>query len=489
MKFLRLLILSAAVLLSLWNCRREEEAVTAREMGIYIEAPGEGLSRADVGEVTSTDAAENLLHDMKIWVFTSDGHEKIAALNIAQSQLPAAGRTRRYVVPVTKEFAAQRPDVDVFVFANADVIGSFLNTDSDWDEVNDAVFGTTAFGISTPTRTVDPTYGLPMTGVGRGLRIQLEEPVLRVETVRLVRAVSKLRYVFCRMKDDEQHDNLSVDRITLNGGLIPWQEYLFTGSLPYAIAPGGYDPSPLVTEGPQTLAQNETPEKLVYAGQDAQSYQKLLEDAIAEGVLTDAGTIYLRESDKMLTGFVSYTVNGVAHTRNFSMANPGDFARNHTWTLFGYFLSGRNLQLAVNVLPWDMNIHHVDFSDQSVQATQFVVDDTTADVIESGHDHFDVRLRAGVAAKGHLYITTPVSGKLMIQPIGDAGAFIVTPDIADIDPTISSGRIDVEIRRNPDVEGDQTGKYITLSFSVEAGEREIDANSEILNGKTYRFIL
>jgi hypothetical protein len=171
------------------------------------------------------------------------------------------------------------------------------------------------------------------------------------------------------------------------------------------------------------------------------------------------------------------------------MANPGDFARNHTWTLFGYFLSGRNLQLAVNVLPWDMNIHHVDFSDQSVQATQFVVDDTTADVIESENDHFDVRLRAGVAAKGHLYITTPVSGKLMIQPIGDAGAFIVTPDIADIDPTVSSGRIDVEVRRNPDVEGDQSGKFITLSFSVEAGEREIDANSEILNGKTYRFIL
>ena len=95
MKVLRLLILSAAVLPALWNCRREEAPAPAREMGIYIEAPGDGLSRADVGEVPSTDEAENLLHDMKIWVFTSDGHEKIAALNIAQSQLPVAGRTRR----------------------------------------------------------------------------------------------------------------------------------------------------------------------------------------------------------------------------------------------------------------------------------------------------------------------------------------------------------------------------------------------------------
>lgn len=485
MKVLRL-ILPAILLFSLWNCQRE---TASTQLGIYVAAPGESGTRADIGEVGSTDPKENILHDMKIWVFTSDGHEKIAALNIAQSQLPAAGKTRRYVISVTRAFAEAKPDLDVFVIANAQSIGSSLDVNSTWDDVNDAVMGGSNFGISNPIRTVDPTYGLPMTGVGRGLQVQMEEPVLRVETVRLIRAVSKLRYVFCRMKDDEQHDVISVDRITLNGGLIPLSEYLFNGSLPYAIAPGGYDPLPLVTEGPATLAQNETPEKLVYAGQDAQSYQRLLDNAVAENLLTDLGPIYLRESDKMLTGFVSYTVNGVSHTRNFTMANPGDFARNHSWTLYGYFLSGRNLQLAVNVQPWDLNNHHVDFSDQSVQATQFVVDDATADVSEPEHDRFDVRLRTGVTAKGHLYITTPVSGKLMIQPIGDAGAFIVSPDIADIDPTVNSGRIDIDIRRNPDAEGDQTGKHITLSFTVESAGREIDANTEILNGKIYRFIL
>ncbi|MBO4447596.1 MAG: hypothetical protein J5764_05680 [Bacteroidales bacterium] len=486
MKFLRF-ILPAILLLTLWNCQRD--GIVEPQIGIYVQGPGEEVAKADVGEVSPSNAAESLLHDMRIWVFTSDGHQKITSLNIAQSQLPAAGRTRRYVVPVSREFAAQRPDVDVFVLANGYVIGSSLNENSNWDEVNDAVLSGSNFGISIPVRTVDPAYGLPMTGVGRGLQIQMEEPVMRVETVRLIRAVSKVRYVFCRMKDDEQHDEISVDRITLNGGLIPQNEYLFTGSLPYAIAPGGYVAEPLSTDGPATLAQNETPEKLVYAGQDAQSYKRLLDDAISDGLLTDAGTIYLRESDKMLTGYVSYTVNGVSHTRNFTMANPGDFARNHSWTLYGYFLSGRNLQLAINAQPWDYNVQHVDFSNQSIQATQFVVDDTTADVTEPEHDHFDVRLRAGVSARGHLYITTPVSGKLMIQPIGDAPSFIVTPDIADIDPTVNAGRIDIEIRRNPDAEGDQTGKHITLSFTVESGEREIDANTELLNGKVYRFIL
>ena len=135
------------------------------------------------------------------------------------------------------------------------------------------------------------------------------------------------------------------------------------------------------------------------------------------------------------------------------------------------------------------SVYQVDFSNQSVQATQFVVDDTTADVSETSHDHFDVRLRTGLTAKGRLYITTPVSGKLMIHPVGDASSFIVNPDIADINPSLNAGRIDVDIRRNPAAEGDQSGKYITLSFTVEAGDREIDANSEILNGKVYRFIL
>ena len=486
--------ISLLLFLALFSCRREplpvetEPVFEMPQMGIYIAAPEDPQTRADVGDVPGT-SVESHLHDMKIWVFYSEGHEKIASLTLSGSQLPEAGRTRRYAVSVTRDFARTRPDVDVFVLANAASVNCSLTEDATWDEVNNTVFGGTNFGISEPVRVVDPLYGLPMTGVGRGLSVQGEEPVLKVETVTLVRAVSKIRYVFCRMKDEEQHDEISVDRVTLNGGLIPVSEYLFTAALPYAIAPGGYELEPIPTEGPATLAQNEMPEKLVYAGQDAVSYQKLLDNAISEGVLTDAGTMYLRESDKMLTGYVNYTVNGVSHVRNFSMAQPGDFARNHSWTLFGYFLSGRNLQLAINAQPWDYNTYQVDFSNQSVQATQFVVDDTTADVSETSHDHFDVRLRTGLTAKGRLYITTPVSGKLMIHPVGDAGSFIVHPDIADINPSLNAGRIDVEIRRNPAAEGDQSGKFITLSFTVEAGDREIDANSEILNGKVYRFIL
>ena len=487
----RILCITLAVLLAMTACNRTPLEISGAEFGIYLETPGLPAStKADEGPVPGR-AEENALHSIRVWVFTSEGHELVSTLALTGNQLPEPGRVRRYAIPISREFAQERPDVDVFAIANAASVGCNLDGGSTWEEINDALFTGNWFGVRNPVRTVDPSLGLPMTGVGRDLPIEGEEPTLRVQTVRLTRAVSKLRYVFCRMMDDDSvnPDVITVDKVTLNGGLIPVYEYLFTNGQPYAIVPGSYDSYPIETTGPAELARNETPEKLAWAGQDPVSYENLLDNAVAEGTLTDWGEIYLRESDKMLTGYVDYTINGESHTRTFSMAAPGDFARNHTWTLYGYFLSGRNLQMSIRALPWDYNAWKINFSDSSVQASQFSVDASTVEMRETSHDHFDVRLLPGTTAKCRLYITAPVSGKLMIQPIGDAYAFIVDPEIADIDPTVDSGCIDISIRRNPEAEGDLSGKYITLSFHVELGEREIDANSEILNGKEYRFIL
>ena len=76
----------------------------------------------------------------------------------------------------------------------------------------------------------------------------------------------------------------------------------------------------------------------------------------------------------------------------------------------------------------------------------------------------------------------------MIRPEGDAPFFTVTPDIAKISPTENGGRIDIMVRKNPNVTSGFSGKSITLSFSVEIGERTIEANSEAID-KVYTFIL
>ena len=144
----------------------------------------------------------------------------------------------------------------------------------------------------------------------------------------------------------------------------------------------------------------------------------------------------------------------------------------------------------MNVLPWDYNAYVVDFSEESVSIiSKFTVDENTVDLRQTSKGHYDARLLPGVAAKCRISVTTPVGGRLMIRPVGDANAFQVVPDMAFIDPTVNSGRIDILVRRNPDVDEDLTGSYMTLSFSVEtAGGRVIDANSEAIDA-VYRFVL
>lgn len=453
------------------------------ELSLYLECPGDPYeTKGKEGEITGS-GDENAIHSLRVWVFNSETHEQICTpLNLSQSQLPESGRVRRYALTVSTEFARTRPNVDVFAIANAASVGFFPDDNTTWDELNDAMITDSWFGVASPVRSVDPTLGLPMTGVAKDMAVQGQEPVLKLDPVKLSRAVAKLRYVFCRMADDENTDAVSVDNITLKKDQIPVNEYLFTQNA-YAIAPGGYVSDPLVVPGVSNVAKNPSPEKLVYADQGPVAYERLIDQAVADGKLSDCGVIYLRESDKALEGVVNYTINGDHGSKNFYMNAQGDFARNRTWIMYGYFMSDRNLQLSVRALPWDYSKWTINFSDQSVQASQLTVDETTADVRGT-----DVYLLPGVTVKCHTYITSPVSGKLIIRAIGDASSFVITPEMADIDPDKDAGHIEISIRKNPHVEGDVTGHYINLSFCVELGNREIDANSEIRRDN-FRFIL
>lgn len=496
----RILIGLFLVAALLGGCTREALPEDS-DLGIYIEFPGTA-TRAGEPELPAS-AEENAIHSLIVWVFRSDTHAKVAARALTADDIPVGGGVRRYSLPVSREFANSKPDVDIFVLANAASIGAqALNVDTDWNTLNTKYFADNApapyngFGIANPVNSVDPSLGLPMSGCAKNQAIQGEEPSLRVPTIQIGRMVSRLRFVFCKTRTEgEESEAVSIQQITLKAYQIPKRELLFTTGTTgvYMYEPNikdNYLESAYILPGPATIAANDTPENLIYVNQDPQTYDQMLTDAVNAGTLTDLGYTYLRESDLRLVGTIKYTVGGKQRERDFNMAVAGDFARNHTWTVFGYFLSGRNLQLSLKVMPWDYNIFDVDFSEESVSvSSKFTVDENTVDLIETSKDHFDAHLIPGSPAKGHLHITTPRGGNLMIQSLGDAYAFQVEPDIATIDPTVNSGRIDILIRRNPDLDEDLTGKYITLSFSVEAaGGRVIDANTEAVD-QVYRFIL
>lgn len=461
-------------------------------IGLSIEFPQHVVTKGAVGELPASEE-ENALHSLSVWVFRADDHSYVTSRDIPESDFPASGGIRRYSLPVGRSFAENPPHVDVFILANASSIGCTLNADvHDWDAVNDAAFGGDYFGLTIPpTQTVDPQKGLPMSAVGMNMVVEGEAPILKVPTLKIKRAVSRLRFLFCKTQSEEE--NITIDRIVLNGRQIPFEEYVFTTQetgIKYDLSDieESYIPDTYTFVGPgEDVAVNNSPENYFYVNQDPQEYEHLLNDAVKQGLLTDMGYTYFRETDKKLTGYIYYTLNGTPKFHEFTMEDDGDFARNRTWTLVGAFMSGRSLQIATSVLAWDYNEYYVNFSDQAISgASPFVVSDQSAIMTETSKDHYDVRFRPGESAKGSLTIQSPVGGTLMIKPEGHAYAFIVEPQTALIDPATKGGKIDIEVRKNPDVQA--SGVSITLSFFVEVGDRLIDANSELVD-RVYRFVL
>lgn len=511
MKTRYLILALIATLGLLWGCgddpivdNVEQEPV----LGVAIEFPNSVSTRADVGPLPAL-AEENAIHSLLLWVFRSDDHTLVSApLSLTGDNLPVGGGVRRYALPVSRAFVDERPDVDIFVLANAGSIDTNLSEASSWDDLNDAFFGDSqtapyyGFGLDHPVHTVDPQLGLPISGCGKDLHVEGEEPILSVSTVTLTRAVSRIRFVFCKTPTDleagQTEDQVSIQNITLESCLIPYYEYVFTTSASGIVHQSGlelqenYHPERLSMPGPSSIANNETPRDLVYANQDAVTYDALINDAVSDGRLTDMGYVYFRESDQCLRGTITYTVNnGEPITREFVMDSAGDFTRNHTWTVFGYFVSGRELQLDLRVLPWDYNVFHVDFETSSLQIDgKLTVDVNSADVVRSNNSQYDydVRLLSYRPASCRIQVLAPVGGKLMIRPVGNASAFKLSKTTAEIHPDVDNGWIFFTVDRSEDSDPNLF-QYITLSFYVETVDgRVIDANSEAIND-IYRFII
>ena len=498
------IILSSLVLLLLLpGCRREIIPASSSPAGptleIAIQFPSIPATKA--GELQAS-YQENKIHSLAIWVFRSEDHTPVGdpLFLTSESDFPPSGGIGRYQFHVDWSFVNSHPDVDVFVLANAASIGCTLNASSTYENLIEANFGYVSdeddcFGTHDYTTSVNPEKGLPMSGMKTRVKVYGSAPQMKVDPITLVRAVSRLRMVLCRTATDDtsEEDEVSVSGITFYKDQIPLREYVFTEGTT-GIVPGDYTDD-FSFSRPGEIKPNPVPENLIYVSQDPDAYQQMLDQAYEAGELTDWGYVYLRESDKRIFGRVDYKINGKDRSREFAMAAPGDFARNHTWTLLAYFMSGRNLQVSLVAAPWTKGDYHVDFSGQAVNVTKkFRIDERTCEVSRSEDGYIDVKLIPGTPAKGTLTITTPVGGTLMITPLGAASLFSVTQQ-ATIAPDRNGGEITIEITNNPDTDIDiselpASETTLTLSFSVSVLGREVNVDSEAIDSDyKYRFHL
>ena len=337
---------------------QQPEAPKPTMLTIYVYSPDSPIiTRADVGPVSASEA-ENRVNSLQLWIFDTSGN-KVGYLSTTETASLNYGQGAIYQIPVTDEFAQNKPNVDIYVLANATAnncgITATLNENTTREAlIEQARITVNHYGVTGGSLTTTvPNDGLPMAGVLMDQPVVGDAPVLRIGTtsniasVPLTRAVSKLRFFFANT-DVENAPALTITGITLNGSLIPNEEYLFPHNQLLT-----YDTNAAsILANSISVQKKVNPAQYAYDGQTAQEY----EDMMVGAELSQAGPYYLRESGKLIDGTITYTIDGVADTQtaNFKMKELGDFLRNHSWIVYAYYEGLSGLQVVtVDVTPWE----------------------------------------------------------------------------------------------------------------------------------------
>lgn len=375
-------------------------------LNIYVYAPEHPmLTRADVGTIASRTAKEHEVKTLQIWVFKHSDGGLVGYLEAKPTFLNETPGQEKFQMKVEKEFADHPVNVDVYVVANAFI--DFTNRVKNYDliyiddnnevkeltldenttraQLEGAKIGEGSFGVKQKEETENvyiyipavssvPVAGLPMSGVLKNQPIYGSYPTLRVgtqdamTTVQLTRAVSKLRFVLCRKTEDLTNAKkrlVSIDDIQLDGNKIPTASYLMPKETPsytsYVSTPISYG-----SVSKETLPEQANPMEFMYETQTAQEYEDMINEEVAKydpnstplQGLKQVGLTYLRESDKQLTGTITYTyedresltagwVEHSEETVTFSMADAGDFLRNHSWIVYVFYMDSKIYTLTV----------------------------------------------------------------------------------------------------------------------------------------------
>ena len=339
---------------------------------IYLFAPDSPIvTRASTGYVDASDA-EKEIHTIDVWVFEHElPNKKVSYIHLDNLSFTDQ---KEIAMEISNQFAElpKKPNVDIYVVANKESCGlQELGKENTLDELKEAGIGTAYFGAANPVNGVSD-MGLPMSGILENQIISGIPPVYTAmsNNVKLVRAVSKIRFILTKSKNNPPTiSNLSIK---LNANMIPNAEYLFlNGIYPdqkiriKIVDDSDYEPEatllPVIAS--PTIYSCETPTDYAYTTETGQNYENKINNGLKdpdgpdEPDLTQVGVFYLRESDKKLEGTISYTVVTEAgnkdKTASFMMDTAGDFSRNHTWIVYGYFLGSGDLKLnIVDVKGW-----------------------------------------------------------------------------------------------------------------------------------------
>lgn len=341
---------------------------------INILAPAEqegSLTRADVGTVPALEN-ENRIYHIWVWAFLTgdtNGDNAVPVGSLYQELGGVLSTTCQ--MSISPDVVSGDKNLDIYVIANSEAIPSasyHMGHNVTLGTIKNLVFGKATngteqyddFGITTLQHTVPDDKGLPMSQHALGCEVIKASKLSKDVNIALRRAVSKLRFVFARSTG---LPGVQVTGFTLDGGLIPDQEFVFpdnrdsrTPHIPNSV---GYNTQtadyskPLDTEG---ILEADNPKTLGWNGTEtAEAYtQRLAEAYVGYENSLYYGLTYLRETDKKLTGTIKYKLNDDDTERSvsFQMAEANDFTRNHEYIVYAYFEKS-GLNVTVSVTDWE----------------------------------------------------------------------------------------------------------------------------------------
>ena len=344
-------------------------------MKIYVYTPELAGTRATTGDVEADLQYENTIHTLDVWVYLKNSNTPFKYKQETDVDLTTS--SHEIIFTMTDAEKTQLSGVgylvDVYVVVNKASVGlGSLGSSTSKSSLATAKIGTSYFGISGNSAQVSaPTSdGLPMSAMLSEVEAKEESfNMFVVRTLYVKRAVSKVRLVFARSEDMRE---ARITGVSLDANCIPTEEDLFN---PYVnddpsnpdYAVGDYTAASIgntyyssnVNFGSLTNAQiplHPAPIQLSWEdGMDAQEYEDIVNAALTAGTATQLARAYLHESDKKLSVTISYRLydtDTADRTATIEMDAAGDFIRNHTWTVYAYFLTGK-LYLNTTLLPWN----------------------------------------------------------------------------------------------------------------------------------------
>ena len=345
----------------------EEVSHKQVKLAIYVYAPEQAAAkknaaptRANVGEVDDI-TTEGTIKSLQIWIYESESGNYVGYFNTEDVVALNNGQGTTYQLPVSDEFAAAKPNVNVYVMANVTTancgVGTLDKETTRTDLLDGAKIANGYFGLEQNTRSIPPA-GLPFAGKLTAQPVVGDAPTLRigtlsaVSTVQLTRAVSKMRFVFAKTTGQPK---VNITSIKMNAAMIPDEEYLFKTPVSMSY---NTEEKELLSKAISDIAETADPTQYLYLGQEAQEYENLINEAASKTTpeVTVEGPIYLRESDKQLRGTITYTIGEGTpepQTVDFAMQQAGDFSRNHTWIVYAYYAGSGKLQVeSLYVKDW-----------------------------------------------------------------------------------------------------------------------------------------